>query len=603
MGNKVGELRPSQFITTFGPGSIVDLPDYSVIMGGIDKWDDLDVSKSKSIDEPRIMKKLRIKQIKSIPINANSGSDYGTIPAYRFPEYHVCPKCRKLGKRNGRDFFEEDGVLYCKNPDNENGPCPKVKTHPVRFITACKKGHIDDFPWEFYVHRGQKYEAKKCKLYLEDEGATGSLKDLVVRCKTCDKERPISEAMSNNRILGNCSGNRPWLRDKVQGCEEERKLLLRGASNIYFSSLESSLVIPSKPEENLEEFVRNNVDLDDDELFSDRSFFDKYFKRKPDINRIGLDKVWSIVQQIKNGNKNKEDDDLKIPEYNALLTEQYNYDGIEFEVEKANVPRRYRGFISNLIKVKRLKEVMVLKGFTRIHPSPDVTSRLSRESEGEDGGSSDQVELAPLSSENKPNWLPGVETYGEGIFLTINNDKLNKWENKFRGYEKSMESAHKKMYQERDLPDDAIPPFEGLRYVLLHTLSHVLIRELTLHSGYSSSALKERIYSDAKNEMSGILIYTSTVDSEGSLGGLVELGNEDQFESIMARALAAARYCSGDPQCAEHDAEKLIDVNGAACHSCVLIAETSCENSNRYLDRSLLVETVANYQREFFNNV
>jgi len=602
MRNKIGELRPSQIITTFGPGSIVDLPDYSVMIAGIDQWGSTIVSRSRNIEEPRIRKKLGIDQIKSIPTNTDSHSDVGTIPAYRFPEYHVCPSCKKIGKRNSNDFFEDEGVMYCKNPEAKNGQCPTVKTHPVRFITACKKGHIDDFPWEFYVHKGTNYDSKKCKIYLEDSGQTGSLNDMVVHCTTCHKKRPVSEALFNKKILGKCTSKRPWLKDKESDCENDREMLLRGASNIYFSSLESSIAIPSpKADDSLDQFVEDNVDFNDDELVNDRKTFDIVFKRDPDIKRIGLDKVWDVVQKLKNDEDAFGEEDLKIPEYDALLAGHYNYEDIEFEAETEVVPNRYTGLISNLVKVKRLKEVMVLKGFTRIHPAPDVTARLSKDSEEGDVENQKQVEFAPLSAE-KLNWLPGLETYGEGIFLTLNEDKLKEWEKKLEGYEGSLENAHKKIYLEREIPEEAIPASPGARYVLLHTLSHALMRELTLHSGYSSSALKERIYSDSQNEMAGILIYTATVDSEGSLGGLVELGNTNKFESIMARALAAAGYCSGDPQCAENDTETLKDVNGAACHSCMLIAETSCENSNRYLDRSVMVQTVANYQREFFKH-
>ncbi|WP_166000823.1 DUF1998 domain-containing protein [Bacillus sp. Cs-700] len=597
MSKKIGELRPSQFITTFGPGSIVDLPDYSVIIAGIDKWDSFDVSKSNSIDEPRLKRKININQIKSIPTNKNR--EFGTIPAYRFPEYHVCPHCRKLGKYSGREFIEEDGVLYCKNPDNQNGACPKVKTHPVRFITTCKKGHINDFPWGMYVHQKGEYDPKKCKLYLKDEGKTGSLKDLVVFCALCDKQRSMSEAFMNNKILGSCSGRRPWLRD-YEECSNEKEILLRGASNIYFSSVESSIVIPNPVNEDLEEFVKNNIDFTDEDLINNREEFNIVKKRDPDIKRIGLEKVWNIIQKLKKG-KSDSNVDLKTPEYNALLTEHHNYEGIDFELEVEGVPNRYSDFLSNLVRVKRLKEVIVLKGFTRVQPLPDLTSRLSNESDdNQEVSDSDQVQLAPLSTE-RLGWLPGVETYGEGIFLTINNEKLIKWESDNEDYGKGMERAHKKIFKDRKLPDEAIPQFPGLRYVLLHTLSHALIRELTMHSGYSSSSLKERIYSDSENGMAGILIYTSTVDSEGSLGGLVELGKKEKFESILARSLSSANYCSGDPQCAENDADKLIDINGAACHSCMLVAETSCEKSNRYLDRSLLVKTVANQNREFFN--
>ncbi|WBL16875.1 DUF1998 domain-containing protein [Sutcliffiella sp. NC1] len=601
MSKKVGELRPSQYITTFGPGSIVDLPDYSVIMGGIDKWDSFDVSKSKTIEEERLRKKLKVQQIKAIPIS--DSKEYGTIPAYRFPEYHVCPRCRKIGRYSGREFVEEDGILYCKNPDYEGEPCQKIKTHPVRFIVTCKKGHINDFPWGNYVHKKGKYDPKTCKLYLLDEGETGSLKDLVVYCKLCNQKRSISEAFSNNKILGKCSGRRPWLRDFEKDCEHETELLLRGASNIYFSLIESSIVIPKEMQQGgIKGFIRDNIDFSDEELITQRSVFDSVMKRVPDIARLGLDKVWNIVQRLRKMNDG-DDVDLRTPEYHALLTEHHNYEGIDFETEIENIPNRFKDYISNLVRVKRLKEVMVLKGFTRIHPLPDLTARLSGDtnnSSEENLSNNDQVELAPLSA-TPQTFLPGVETYGEGIFLTINNDRLTSWEADHKDYGLGMAVAHKKLYLDRKVPESEIPEFPGLRYVLLHTLSHSLIRELTMHSGYSSSSLKERIYSNREKGMAGILIYTASVDSEGSLGGLVELGTKDKFESILARTLSAAQYCSGDPQCAEKDVDVLTDVNGAACHSCMLLAETSCEQSNRYLDRSLLVRTVANQKREFFN--
>ncbi|MBN8236419.1 DUF1998 domain-containing protein [Halobacillus kuroshimensis] len=593
MSNYVGEVRPSQYITTFGPGSIVDLPDYSIIMAGINKWPREYVSGARNIEEPRLKKMLNIQQIKSIPVKEKEG----TLPAYKFPEYHVCPKCRRLGKYNGRDFVEEDGILYCKNPDQET-PCNKIKTHPVRFITACKRGHIQDFPWLYFAHKEKEYDSKKCKLYLKDEGETGSISDLKVYCSTCKQERLLKQAFDSPKTLGKCFGDRPWLRDQEE-CDEQKQLLLRGASNIYFSSLLSSIVIPSDDYHDIESIIREKVDLNDEELMGDWSNFQFYYKRDTDIKRLGLERVWEIIRKIRRESGGKETVDLKAPEYKAFLREPYNYDGEEFEVEKAQVPDRYEGLIENLIRVKRLKEVTVLKGFTRLQPLPDVTTKLSSNAEEFESETSKE---APITNEQNYSWLPGIESYGEGIFFTINDTKLRHWEQDNELYEASMQNAHNKMHQERGREMSEIPSFPGVRYVLLHTLSHALMREITLHSGYSSSALKERIYSSKEEGMAGILIYTSTVDSEGSLGGLVELGKSINFEFILARALASAGYCSGDPQCAEHGGDKLIDVNGAACHSCLLESETSCENSNRYLDRTVLVKTVLNQQREFFND-
>lgn len=600
MNKKVGTVRPSQVITTFGPGAIVDLPDFSVIIGGIDKWEkNIMLRYSQDIDEPRLRKKLKINKIKSIPITSDNDG-LGTLPAFLFPEFYVCPKCRKLAK--SREFTEENGILYCQNNKKEGQvPCKKIKVHPVRFITACKSGHVDDFPWGFYLHSKykKKYDYKKCKLYLEDKGKSGSISDLVVSCITCDIERSMADAFRNEKLLGKCKGRQPWLglrNSDEEDCANDTKLLLRGASNLYFSILESSIVVPFQ-DNPLEYLVLDEIDFDDDELINDKTEFMKFAKRNKQLKTYDLEEIWSLVQRLKHGLSDG-DEDLLLPEWDAITSGVNDFNEPDFEVELQTTPARFEKFISKLIRVKRLKEVMVLKGFTRIHPLPDATLRFS--GEDSDDENSSMSTLAPLSN-TKLDWLPGVETYGEGIFLSIKEDVLEDWVNKNHEYEKSLEHAHRSSFLDRKVPEESIPAFPGLRYVLLHSLSHALIRELCLHSGYSSSALKERIYSNKEKGMAGILIYTATVDSEGSLGGLVELGGTNQFESILARALAAAGYCSGDPLCSEHDANRLQDVNGAACHSCLLISETSCEKSNRYLDRSTLVPTVSNLHREFFN--
>jgi len=602
VNKEVGKLRPSQVITTFGPGAIVDLPDYSVIMGGINKWLDNDMLRySTDIDEPRLTKKLRIDRIRSIPVPSESAG-IGTLPAYRFPEYHVCPNCKRLGTSKNFDFTEEDGVLYCQNRHKKDqNPCEKIKTHPVRFLTACSNGHIDDFPWGFYLHaeHDKKYDHKKCHLYLEDSGKTGSIKDLVVTCTTCEGiERTMNDAFSKH-VLPKCQGRRPWLglnNMQEQPCELENKLLLRGASNLYFPILESSIVIPFQ-DNPLEDLLANEIDLKNEGLVSDFNIFSTVVSFNKKLKHYSVDQLWSIAQRFKNNSIDEKD--LLMPEWDAITSGQNQLDNKDFEVEVQETPSKYKSLISKLIRVKRLKEVMVLKGFTRINPTPDASLRLSGEQNNDDD--SNELTAAPLS-DTTLDWLPGVESFGEGIFLAINEAALKDWENENEEYAKDLKIAHKNHFIDRKIPEDSIPPFPGIRYVMLHTLSHALMRELCLHSGYSSSALKERIYSDSEKGMAGILIYTATVDSEGSLGGLVELGKTQQFESVISRALSAAKYCSGDPLCAEQASENMQDVNGAACHSCMLMSETSCEKANRYLDRSVLVPTVATLAREFFKD-
>lgn len=600
MKKEIGKVRPSQFITTFGPGSIVDLPDFSVIMGGINKWDQNSfIRYSSEIEEPRLSQKLNIKKIISIPI-AEEQTGFGTLPAYKFPEFHVCPNCRRLGTH--KEFIEENDVLYCQNRHKEGyDPCEKIKTHPVRFITACKNGHIDDFPWGFFLHNKHKnaqFDTRKCRLYLEDTGESGSLKDLVIKCTTCNIERPISEAFSNDKLIGKCKGRRPWLglkNKEKNGCDQDQRILLRGASNLYFPLVESSIVIPSTSNP-LEVLVQDEIDFNNDSLINNYDNFKMFVEFNKNLNQYSAEELWSVTKHLINNINDSED--LLFPEWNAITAGRNSIDSEDFELDEQEVPQKYIHQLSKLIRVKRLKEVMVLKGFTRIHPVPDPTSRLSDDHEIED--ESIDMKISPLS-DSKSDWLPGVESFGEGIFLSLNSESLINWEKKNRDLELDLKSAHQNLFRERKVPNDFIPAFPGIRYVLLHTLSHVLMRELCLHSGYSSSALKERIYSDSKKGMAGILIYTATVDSEGSLGGLVELGRTLHFESILSRALSAAKYCSGDPLCSEQAiSNSLQDVNGAACHSCLMMAETSCEKSNHYLDRSILVPTVTSLGREFF---
>ena len=133
----------------------------------------------------------------------------------------------------------------------------------------------------------------------------------------------------------------------------------------------------------------------------------------------------------------------------------------------------------------------------------------------------------------------------------------------------------------------------GLRYVLLHTFAHAMIREFALESGYSAAGIAERIYARAGDRpMAGILLYTAAPDSEGTLGGLVSLGRRDRLGGLIGQALEAARLCTSDPLCADHDPRDRGELFGAACHACMFAAETSCERGNHYLDRALLVDTV-----------
>lgn len=143
--------------------------------------------------------------------------------------------------------------------------------------------------------------------------------------------------------------------------------------------------------------------------------------------------------------------------------------------------------------------------------------------------------------------------------------------------------------------------------IAIHSFAHALMRELALECGYNAASLRERIY--AKDDdgdgpaMAGVLIYTAAPDSEGTLGGLVRMGRPEYLEQHIGRALERLTLCSSDPLCADHTAEKDgATLHGACCHACLFAPETSCERGNRYLDRTLLVETVKRAHIGWFEN-
>ncbi len=599
---KVGEIRPSQLITTFGPGAIVDLPNLSAIVAGIDFWN---TRLCTPISEPRLQAKLGIKQILSPPLPPEqSFSTYSppTLPVFRFPEYMVCPTCRRLAHYQKFAEPKKDGVRWCHHDGTPHYKKESpAKVFPVRFIVACPHGHIHDLPWERYVH-GQRKEGERCKeprLLLVEQGATGSIDNVQVLCETCNARRSLAEAFSDKdpRTLGTCKGWRPWLGKDAddRSCGKRLRAMLRGASNAYFPIIVSALTIPPHADNPAFEVLG---DLEDnlsaveslDELKQNWKFFSK-------AKQMGItpEQLWEAWQHHQ-GITPEEVEDLHGPEWQELLKGSQVDGAYDFETLEQEVPDLFKDHIARLIQVRRLREVRVLSGFTRIDPPADTTTRLSGEEEMQPTST-----RAPLTRHAKPKFLPGVMVRGEGIFIALREEKVRAWEQKVNDASAEyMKEAHEKFCKDRNL--DPAPPFPGVRYVLLHTLAHVLMRQLGLNSGYSSTALRERIYcrSTRGKEMAGLLIYTATPDSEGSLGGLVEQGETHKFGAALWQALQNAQLCSSDPLCAEYDMKEHGDLNGAACHACTLVAETSCERSNRYLDRSFLVPTVTRDDLAFF---
>lgn len=594
MPRAIGDVRPSQVITTFGPGAIVDLQTVSVIVAGIDHWP---VEEEWLIHEPRLQRALRVKRFFSAkPTQGSFFSRQGTVPTYIFPRFQVCPVCQTLSEiSEGLAVYDSKWQeISCKAPGCKGRGKKSASTVPAPFIVACPSGHMDDFPWREYVHRGPTDCNRRMQLF--SAGKTGTIADITIKCE-CSKVRSASEAFGERRssAIGTCTRRRPWLGrgnlDSAQCAHATNvRAMQRGATNAWFPVVRTALAIKEASTPlgialaacSAKQLERIDS-VDKLRLLVDAGMF-------PSLERFAVEEVWSGIQKER-GDVPTEDIDLRWPEWIALRDPAHaSSDVNELFLEVSEVPEFLRGCLTQVVLARKLLEVRALVGFTRIDPS---------------GGVADQIEgstLAPISSA-QPEWLPAVEVRGEGIFIELDERAVGRWES--RSEVKARADVMAAKFEEWELERSEKPsPFPGARYVLLHTLAHVLIRQLSLDCGYSASSVRERIYSSTERgrPMAGILLYTASPDSEGSLGGLVDLGSPRRLSGLFASALKSAERCSSDPLCADHRPDVHATINAAACHACILASETSCETFNRFLDRNFLVATMASDSLAFFRN-
>lgn len=590
-----GQLRPSQIITTFGPGSVVDLPNVSVVLAGTDFWV---TTREHEIDEPRLKSLMRVSRLYRPPVPSDGGAS--DVPSFLFPRYLRCPRCRRLGRYDRTDLFHLDGRRFrCKSKHDVKVPKGGPPVFPARFVVACSEGHLDDFPWHDYVHRGRA--AHRCRpeqLMFRESAQSAAVSDLIVTCEheQCDARRTMGDAFGEKAAsaLGPCSGARPWLGDdSVETCTQGVvRTMLRGASNLYFPVVHSALSIPEWDDPvhlaigHYEEQLAKVQTMEHLRVGIEGGFL-------PGLERFDLERILEALEQRRSEAQRRPSAlDIRREEFDALRNVPSTQRAVEreFQTEPVDVPDEFGGTIARVVIVRRLREVRALKGFTRIDSSFDPL--LEEEDE--------RYRVQDLSS-TELHWRPALDLRGEGIFLELREEAVREWEHSaaVRPRSQAMKRAHVMWRRERELPDVEYP---GARFVLLHSLAHMVIQGLALDCGYSSTSIRERIYSssDGQASMAGILLYTATPASDGSLGGLADKGRPSQLGPLLREALERARYCSSDPLCGHRAPGEVGQLNGAACHACLFVSETSCERGNRYLDRAHVVQTVAQLGTECF---
>jgi hypothetical protein len=277
-------------------------------------------------------------------------------------------------------------------------------------------------------------------------------------------------------------------------------------------------------------------------------------------------------------------------EYDTLVTAA-DFDQLVLRpADLRQYARDFSRFFSHVTLVHKLRETRALAGFTRVFADTDR----------------DLASLQAMLRLNPPveMWLPAYKVFGEGIFLALNERLLRQWET-LPGIQDRVApllQRYMALRQTRHLRHRQMGP----RYILLHTLAHLLINRLTYECGYSSAALRERLYvsENPTAPMAGVLIYTAAGDAEGTLGGLVRMGKPGRLESLLKRAIVGAQWCSADPVCMEmgqSGGQGPDSMNLAACHGCCLVPETACEEFNRLLDRGLIIGPFGNPALGFFS--
>jgi hypothetical protein len=603
----VGQVRPSQLLWTYGPGALIDLPNLSVITMGLDKWDS---ERCPPIEEARLLDAVQkilgpqVQRLRRPPFHKEEGHNPFSadarigVPVKPFPRWLRCIMCGLLAEYDTGLFEIKENPFRPEQTQFIHPNCKgkkKVDAVPARFLVACRNGHLDDFPWHWFVHSGQS----NCRgtLRFFESGASLQTENLWVKCDTCGGSKSLVHAFGQKGKdnLPACRGRHPHLDKFDSDCDEDARAVLLGATNSWFPITLSVLAIP------LGKDLLIQLVADGWEYFKDVDSVDEIkiivktlikSGSLPGIDKYEPNNIWKAIQEkitAKSSESVVYDSDIKRPEWDVLTSDSPPSNWPNFLSRAVDVPNNLKNKLSAVLLLERLREVNALLGYTRVE-APD-----------ESDNSEDQAPRADLSR-SSPDWIPATEVHGEGIFIRFNEVAIKDWEAQLpvRARDQILFFGHKGWRNARKLEPDAGYP--GIRYAMLHTFSHLLIRELALECGYNASSIRERIYSsnEENNPMAGVLLYTAAADSDGTLGGLVELGKPEYLGRLISQALSRAQVCASDPLCSEHDPSVDRSVHSSSCHACTLVAETSCEKGNRYLDRALLIETFATPGSAFF---
>jgi hypothetical protein len=641
--------RWSHLLSYSGVGALVRGDDLLLVVQDTRRWTGRD---GRPAGEPifyvdLLRASLQIdKDLRQPPVGRelpNGEIDGSWIPALRFPGWMRCPACGLLHLRpwRGSDAGRDDpGPWHCH--------CDKrSRLEQVAWVVAHIEAGLKEVPWHYLTHR-QSPQQQQCRAdpqraYLRLRRAAGNRRSWELSCDRCAARAPFQ---SSARLTEYYARRQPWERDNQHARLEARQpaqVIEVNDPRLYYPHTRNALVIPP------ESRIRRGTVID--RLFCNREHRRRLDQCRNPLARRGqlhsladeygcpvgeLQQAWDEIeagyplygQALTPG-------DLLVGEYQALVEEISGlFDDEDF------VPRhRTRGWrglatslatasaaatvapatrhdsatattaktsisvaspmtsaqtvlaaVDRLVAVTRLREIKVFDGFSRI------------EQAGIDPATGNQNRLPP-DLDGSLDWLPAIELFGEGIFFTLDEAMLRRWEQQAGQDLQRRTAGLQSRFEQAGMRfgDDPPAPLTP-RFILLHTLAHLLIRQLETAAGYPAASISERIYCAGAHPgtqpgahpgnsnadtgaMAGILVYVAVPDVVGSLGGLAELADPMRFLRLLTTVFEHADWCSLDPVCAEHEGQGPNLLNLAACHACTLVPEPSCAYGNVLLDR------------------
>lgn len=581
-------IRRSQLFGPYGIGSIMPCPnDQSIMVAGLDASYAMEETATE-IKDNRLARHIGVSRLLSPSVDEN-------IPAVRFPGWQYCPSCGQMVKRR----YGDSSIGYCSNPACK----AKRRLVPERFIVVCPEGHIDDFPIMEWVHGGHVDELGKHTIRRSTRGGSLALGDIVFSC-SCGAKRSLNGASRPGALedIGyTCKGSRPWLMepvDKNKGCQSKEPLhvVQRGGSNVWYADVASAIYIPDGKDPAVIALLDECYeDLLEAEESGSLDVALKFAVKGSVVDQDQLRQAFLERKGAENGDQ-KTDAEFRWEEFctlkSAAVKQKGIFTGVAMSIDDYKSALMEKT-LSGTTLVSMLRETRALVGFTRLYPDANDGKTFR--------------ERRKALSRAQLDWTIAMQSTGEGIFLEFDKEAVEEWVERpeamkrFCILQENTSVAAKRKGQE--------PKELNARFVLIHSIAHALILALSEECGYSPSSLRERIYcdkyivpEDRHEDMLGLLVYTASGDSEGSLGGLVRAGRPGRFEGIYERAIENARWCSMDPVCVDSRGQGPDSCNLAACYSCLLVPETACENGNRLLDRALMIGTLDEPAAGFYNN-